>query len=55
VELVKPLTGGLGFTVAGGASTTGGCYIKAVLAPPALTDGRLQPGDKLLQVKTPAD
>lgn len=42
---------GLGFTVAGGANTTGGCYIKAVLQNPALSDGRLKSGDKLIKVK----
>lgn len=41
---------GLGFTVAGGANTTGGCYIKAVLQNPALSDGRLKSGDKLIMV-----
>ena len=50
VELMKPEGGGLGFTVAGGASTTGGCFVKAIVQDPALSDGRLKPGDQLLQV-----
>ncbi|XP_025086177.1 tyrosine-protein phosphatase non-receptor type 13-like isoform X6 [Pomacea canaliculata] len=49
VELQKPPGGGLGFTVAGSAAT-GGCYVKAVVLDPALSDGRLRPGDMLIQV-----
>ena len=51
VELQKSPGGGLGFTVVGGVSTTGGCYIKAVVQDPALSDGRLRPGDRLIQVR----
>ena len=51
VTLRKSETGGLGFTVAGGATTTGGCYVKAVVLEPALSDGRLRPGDKLIRVQ----
>ncbi|XP_076073752.1 tyrosine-protein phosphatase non-receptor type 13-like isoform X3 [Mytilus galloprovincialis] len=40
---------GLGFTLTGGASR-GGCYIKKIIPGPALSDGRLQPGDKLIKV-----
>ncbi|GFR71734.1 tyrosine-protein phosphatase non-receptor type 13 [Elysia marginata] len=40
---------GFGFTVAGGVST-GGCYIKQLVSEPAMSDGRLRPGDKILQV-----
>ena len=50
MTLTKPDGKGLGFTVAGGAITTGGCYIKAVLQNPALSDGRLKPGDRLIKV-----
>lgn len=50
VRLVKSAGGGLGFTVVGGASTTGGCYVKAVVQDPALSDGRLRAGDRLIQV-----
>ncbi|XP_072164796.1 tyrosine-protein phosphatase non-receptor type 13-like [Diadema setosum] len=49
VHLVKPARGGLGFTVAGGANT-GGCYVKDILQDPALSDGRLRKGDKILEV-----
>lgn len=51
MELQKPPGGGLGFTVAGSAAT-GGCYVKAVVLDPALSDGRLRPGDMLIQVRT---
>ncbi|KAL4240657.1 Protein tyrosine phosphatase [Mactra antiquata] len=50
VTLTKPEGQGLGFTVAGGAKTTGGCYVKAVLQNPALSDGSIKPGDKLIMV-----
>ncbi|KAL8588982.1 hypothetical protein ACOMHN_065764 [Nucella lapillus] len=50
MTLTKSAGGGLGFTVVGGASTTGGCYVKAVLQDPALSDGRLRAGDRLIQV-----
>lgn len=49
ITLVKPARGGFGFTVAGGANS-GGCYIKDILHDPALSDGRLKKGDKLLSV-----
>ncbi|WAQ95216.1 PTN13-like protein [Mya arenaria] len=50
VRLRKPGTGELGFNVAGGANTTGGCYVKSILRDPALSDGRLKAGDKLIMV-----
>ncbi|KAL5018012.1 hypothetical protein ScPMuIL_003734 [Solemya velum] len=50
VTMTKRDSGGLGFTVAGGASTTGGCFIKGIVQDPALSDGRLRPGDKLIKV-----
>lgn len=50
MTLTKPEGRGLGFTVAGGAKTTGGCYVKAVLQNPALSDGTLKSGDKLIMV-----
>ena len=49
MTLTKPKGNELGFTVAG-ASTTGGCYIKAVLQNPALSDRTLRAGDKLIMV-----
>ncbi|XP_071952014.1 tyrosine-protein phosphatase non-receptor type 13-like isoform X2 [Antedon mediterranea] len=49
VSLVKPSRGGLGFTVSGGVKT-GGCYIKGVVQDPAKADGRMQKGDKILEV-----
>uniref|UniRef100_A0A1I8H556 PH domain-containing protein n=1 Tax=Macrostomum lignano TaxID=282301 RepID=A0A1I8H556_9PLAT len=42
--------GGLGFLVAGGQDTTGGCYIRSIVRDPALSDGVLRPGDRLLAV-----
>ncbi|XP_013396442.1 tyrosine-protein phosphatase non-receptor type 13 [Lingula anatina] len=50
VTLIKSIRSGLGFTVAGGTMTTGGCYVKAVVQDPALSDGRMQAGDKLILV-----
>ena len=38
-----------GFTVAGGMKT-GGCFIKQIVADPALRDGRLRSGDRIVQV-----
>ncbi|XP_046560212.1 tyrosine-protein phosphatase non-receptor type 13-like [Haliotis rubra] len=52
VTLCKRQRGGLGFTVAGGATTTGGCYIKGIVQDPALSDGRLRVGDKLIRVNS---
>jgi C-terminal processing protease CtpA/Prc len=48
---------GLGFSVTSGArsatddSLVRGCFIRSVMADPALSDGRLQTGDQLLKVK----
>ena len=50
VTLTKPEGRGLGFTVAGGAGKMRGCYVKAVLQNPALSDGTLKAGDKLIMV-----
>ncbi|XP_064639301.1 tyrosine-protein phosphatase non-receptor type 13-like isoform X2 [Lineus longissimus] len=50
VTLMKRDGGGLGFKVSGGADTTNGCYIKAIVQEPALSNGQLQPGDKLIKV-----
>lgn len=52
VDLEKSSAGGLGFTVVGCASTTGGRYIKAGVQDPALSDGRLRPRDRLIQVSS---
>ena len=41
---------GLGFTVSGGHNS-GFFYVKEILYDPALSDGRLQKGDRLLKVK----
>jgi len=49
VTLEKDDFGSLGFSVAGAASL-GGCYIKKIIKDPALSDGRLCPGDRLLEV-----
>ncbi|XP_022313821.2 tyrosine-protein phosphatase non-receptor type 13-like isoform X2 [Crassostrea virginica] len=49
VELMKDEKKGLGFSVYGGVSK-GGCYIRDIVSDPALTDGRLKTGDRLLQV-----
>ena len=51
VTLTKGVTGGLGFTVAGGVDTTGGCFIKNVVADPAKSDGRVLPNDHLIKVR----
>ena len=50
VELTKGAKG-LGFTVAGGANSTGFFYVKDVLYDPALSSGLIQPGDRLIQVR----
>lgn len=42
---------GLGFTVAGGQTAAGFFYVKEVLYDPALKDGRIQKGDRLLRVR----
>lgn len=33
-----------------GAASLGGCYIKKIIKDPALSDGQLRPGDRLLEV-----
>ena len=43
-------SGGLGFTLAGGADTTGGCFVRDVIGDPAKADGRLQKGDQIIKV-----
>ncbi|XP_020916558.2 tyrosine-protein phosphatase non-receptor type 13 isoform X2 [Exaiptasia diaphana] len=50
VELEKQDSGGLGFTLAGGADTMGGCFVRDIIGDPAKADGRLQKGDQILQV-----
>uniref|UniRef100_A0A4W3HCM5 Protein tyrosine phosphatase non-receptor type 13 n=1 Tax=Callorhinchus milii TaxID=7868 RepID=A0A4W3HCM5_CALMI len=48
IDLHKPASGGLGFSLVGGEN---GIYVKSVHpSGPAAEDGRLQVGDKLLQV-----
>ncbi|KAH9490224.1 hypothetical protein Btru_036087, partial [Bulinus truncatus] len=49
ITLQKKIGVGFGFTVAGGVNT-GGCYIKQLVSEPAISDGRLRPGDKILKV-----
>ncbi|XP_078359591.1 tyrosine-protein phosphatase non-receptor type 13-like [Oculina patagonica] len=49
IELVKG-SGGLGFTLSGGANTVGGCFVRDIVGGPALEDGRLQQGDQILMV-----
>ncbi|XP_068744131.1 tyrosine-protein phosphatase non-receptor type 13-like isoform X2 [Montipora capricornis] len=49
IELVKA-SGGLGFTLSGGADTVGGCFVRDIVGGPAKEDGRLQPGDQILAV-----
>ena len=41
---------GLGFTLAGGANTSGGCLVRDIISDPAMSDGRLAQGDQILQV-----
>ncbi|XP_059138710.1 tyrosine-protein phosphatase non-receptor type 13-like isoform X2 [Physella acuta] len=40
---------GFGFTVAGGANT-GGCYVKQLISDPAISCGRVRPGDKIKKI-----
>ena len=48
---------GLGFSVTSGArsatddSLIRGCFIRSVVADPAMSDGRLQSGDQLIKVQ----
>lgn len=49
VTLEKDSYGSLGFSVAGSASL-GGCYIKKIIKDPALSNGELRAGDRLLEV-----
>jgi len=44
-------SGGLGFTLSGGANTVGGCFVRDIVGGPAKEDGRLQQGDQILMVK----
>lgn len=44
-------SGGLGFTLSGGANTVGGCFVRDIIGGPAKEDGRLQQGDQILMVK----
>ena len=50
IELTKG-SGGLGFTLAGGANTVGGCFVRDIVGGPAEEDGRLQAGDQILAVR----
>ena len=45
-------SGGLGFTLSGGANTVGGCFVRDIVGGPAKEDGRLQQGDQILMVGT---
>ncbi|XP_069486537.1 tyrosine-protein phosphatase non-receptor type 13 isoform X2 [Ambystoma mexicanum] len=49
VTLTKSEKGSLGFTVTK-ASNRVGCYIHDIIQDPAKSDGRLQPGDRLIKV-----
>lgn len=49
VRLVREPGGSFGFTVAGDI-TSGGCYVKHLVAAPKAQFGTLFPGDKLLRV-----
>uniref|UniRef100_A0A670KCG9 Tyrosine-protein phosphatase non-receptor type 13 n=1 Tax=Podarcis muralis TaxID=64176 RepID=A0A670KCG9_PODMU len=49
VVLTKSEKGSLGFTVTKGNDNVG-CYIHDVVQDPAKSDGRLQPGDRLIKV-----
>ena len=44
-------SGGLGFTLSGGANTVGGCFVRDIVSGPAKEDGRLQQGDQILMVR----
>lgn len=46
-------SGGLGFTLLGGADTVGGCFVKDIVDGPAKEGGLLQPGDQILAVRKP--
>ena len=50
IELTKG-SGGLGFTLAGGVNTVGGCFVRDIVGGPAKEDGRLQAGDQILAVR----
>ena len=41
---------GLGFTLAGGADTVGGCFVREIIGDPARSDGRLRPKDQIVLV-----
>jgi hypothetical protein len=41
---------GLGFTLAGGADTVGGCFVREIIGDPARADGRLRPKDQIVMV-----
>ena len=43
-------SGGLGFTLSGGANTVGGCFVRDIVGGPAKEDGRLRQGDQILMV-----
>ncbi|XP_064005648.1 tyrosine-protein phosphatase non-receptor type 13 isoform X2 [Pogoniulus pusillus] len=49
VTMTKSEKGSLGFTVTKGSDNVG-CYIHDVVQDPAKSDGRLQPGDRLIKV-----
>ncbi|XP_022779941.1 tyrosine-protein phosphatase non-receptor type 13-like isoform X3 [Stylophora pistillata] len=49
IDLVKG-SGGLGFTLSGGADTVGGCFVRDIVGGPAKEDGRLHQGDQILRV-----
>lgn len=41
---------GLGFSLAGGADTVGGCFVREIIGDPAKSDGRLRPKDQIVMV-----
>lgn len=48
--MTKSEKGSLGFTVTKGNDDVG-CYIHDIVQDPAKSDGRLQPGDRLIKVR----
>lgn len=50
MTLVK-VQGSLGFTLCKDEEGVTGHYIRALVREPAISDGRIQPGDKILEVR----
>lgn len=53
--VMSKVNGSLGFTLRKEDHSALGHYVRALVREPALSDGRIQPGDRIVAVRQPID